>query len=334
MKRANNLLARIQDMDNLRLAFWKAGKGKRYAHSVLTFQSDLDDQLRDLQDQIRSARVQVGNYRYFLVHEPKEREICASAFSEQVLHHALMNVCHDHFDKKLIYDCYASRVGKGTYAALDRAQVYTRRYGWYLKLDVRKFFASVHHDVLKRQLACLFKERGLLRIFDSIIDSYAASPNRGLPIGNLTSQYFANYNLSGLDHFIKEDMQVKAYVRYMDDMVLWHAEKSVLKGHKTRIEKYLGEKLMLELKPIQLNRCLSGVPFLGYRLFPYNRRLLQKSKLRFIRKIKNALHLWDEERLDDQQAAAKVLPLLAFTQQANAVALRKRVCADILGQAP
>jgi len=249
MKRVNNLLPLIEDMGNLRLAFWKAGKGKRHAAAVLVYQENLEVNLRELQGQIRAGCVAVGDYRYFLVYEPKEREICASAFREQVLHHALMNVCHPHFDRKLIHDCYASRKGKGTYAALERAKDYTRKYSWYLKLDVRKFFASIHHDVLKGQLAAMFKEERLLRIFFQIIDSYEASQGRGVPIGNLTSQYFANHYLSGLDHYIKEQLGMEAYVRYMDDMVLWNDDKMVLKAVDKVVTAYLENCLQLELKP-------------------------------------------------------------------------------------
>lgn len=126
----------MEDMDNLRLAFWKAGKGKRHASAVLAYQAKLEVNLRALQQEIQSGKLRVGDYRYFLVYEPKEREICASAFREQVLHHALMNVCHEQFDKKLIYDSYASRKNKGTYAALHRAKRYSNKYTWYLKMDV------------------------------------------------------------------------------------------------------------------------------------------------------------------------------------------------------
>lgn len=325
MKRANNLLPLIEDMDNLQLAFWKAGKGKRHAAAVLAYQENLEENLRELRRQIQVGSVEVGDYRYFLVHEPKEREICASAFREQVLHHALMNVCHSPFDKKLIHDCYASRKGKGTYAALERAKDYTRKYSWYLKLDVRKFFASIHHDVLKGQLVGMFKEERLLRIFFQIIDSFEASPGRGVPIGNLTSQYFANHYLSGLDHYIKERLGIEAYVRYMDDMVLWHDDKMVLKAVDKVVTAYLENCLQLELKPIQLNSAEQGLPFLGYRLFAHYGRLLQKSKQRFIRKLNQTIESWHEYRLDDAGAAARILPLVAFTGHVQALHFRKGV---------
>lgn len=334
MKRANNLLPLILGMDNLRLAFWKASKGKRYSKPVLKYQADLDKNLLILQDQILRGQVDAGDYHYFKVNEPKEREICASAFREQVLHHAIMNVCHDHIDRRLIYDCYASRKRKGTYAALARAQQYTRRFTWYLKLVVRKFFASVHHLVLKRQLVSMFKEQGLLTIFFQIIDSYESFQERGLPIGNLTSQYFANHYLCSLDHFIKEKLRSKAYVRYMDDMVLWHQDKATLKAYLMEIQRYLQEQLLLELKPSQLNRTSSGLPFLGYRIFPHDIRLLQKSKQRFVRKLNDAMSSWHRMLIKDEESATKVLPLLAFTGHARTRSFRRDVLGTLKGQTP
>lgn len=144
MKKANHLMPRILDMDNLRMAFWKASKGKRYAASVREYQNNLQQNLLNLRDQIESGCIEVGNYRYFKIFEPKERQICASAFPEQVLHHALMNVCHERFEQAQIFDSYASRKGKGVYAALERSKGYTQKCEWYLKLDIRKFFESLH----------------------------------------------------------------------------------------------------------------------------------------------------------------------------------------------
>lgn len=325
MKRANELLPRIADMDNLRLAFWKASKGKRHSAEVLAYQAQLDTQLLALREQIQEGVVEVGDYRYFKIYEPKERQICASAFREQVLHHALMNACHDRFEKAQIYDSYASRKGKGTYAALERAQAHTAQYDWYLKLDVRQFFASIHHGALKAQLAAMFKEGRLLSLFFQIIDSYEASPGRGVPIGNLTSQYFANHHLAGLDHHIKEQLGIKAYVRYMDDMVLWHDDKAVLQAACQAIDAYACGRLQLSLKPIQLNRCARGLPFLGYRLFVRYRRLLQQSKRRFIRKMGNTLDAWGRLEMDDSEASAHILPLLAFANHADAKVFKKSV---------
>lgn len=332
MKRANHLLESILDPENLRLAFWKARKGRNYSSQVQAFREDLEDNLVDLREQIASGLVEVGQYRYFKVYDPKEREICASAFSEQVLHHALMNVCHDYFDRAQIFHSYACRKGKGTYAAIAAAKVFTRKYPWYLKLDVRKFFSSIHHAVLKAQLEQLFGEWGLLEIFGKIIDSYESSAETGMPIGNLTSQYFANHYLSGLDHFIKEQLHIKAYVRYMDDMVLWHEDKTALKMALTAIEEYVQNKLQCRLKPAILNQTKYGLTFLGYRIFPYQFKLSQRSKQRFIRKIGELEKHYHNGNWSEATCQRRILPLLAFTQHADAKKFRERVFLELSGQ--
>jgi RNA-directed DNA polymerase len=331
MKRAGNLIERIADPDNLRLAAWKAAKGKRHSREVLAYHADLDEHLVCLRHQLLTGRVETGDYRYFRIYEPKERLICASAFREQVLHHALMNVCHIHFDDYLIEDSYASRQGKGVHAALDRAQYFTARYGWYLKLDVKKFFDSIHHDTLKKQLSRRFKDDRVLSAFFQIIDSYEAVPGRGVPIGNLTSQYFANHYLAGLDRFVKQELGCKAYVRYMDDMVLWHAAKEWLRQANAAIDQYVTERLHCRLKPVQLNRTGSGVPFLGYRLFSFHRRLLHKSKIRFIRKLRKATAEWEAGHLHEKQYQQRIQPLLAFLGHANVFYFKKSIL-HLIGQ--
>lgn len=334
MRRANHLLPLIEDVDNLRYASWKAAKGKRYNQAVLAYQANVEDNLQTLRQQIQRGKVQVGDYRHFKVYEPKERDITAAAFCEQVLHHALMNVCHPVFERYQIYDSYASRKGKGTYAALDRAKQFTHRYEWFLKLDVRKFFETIHHEVLKAQLARLFKEPRLLGIFGQLINSYEAHPLRGLPIGNLTSQYFANHFLSGLDHFIKEQLHIRGYVRYMDDMVLWADEKQKLKTAQVHIQAHVREQLRSELKPPQLNRSRLGLPFLGYRVFPHHVRLLQKSKQRFIRKLTYLDRCYQEERWTEAACQRRGLPLVAFTNHADSLAFRKKVTSRLKGAMP
>jgi len=332
MKRADNLLARVADPDNLRLASWKAAKGKRHSQEVMAWSEGLDYNLSALHEQIMSGRVVVGNYRYFKVFEPKERQICASAFGEQVLHHALMNICHEYFDRAQVFDSYASRKGKGTYAAIERAKFYTNKHEWYLKLDVRKFFESVHHEVLTNQLTRMFKDAALVGIFEQIIHSYEASPGRGLPIGNLTSQYFANHYLVGLDRFIKEKLQVRGYVRYMDDLALWHTEKEALLAWQEAIRDFVHTELRCGLKPEALNRTRCGLPFLGYHIFPHHVRLLQKSKQRFIVKMRRIEAGYQSGDWDEAKCQRRVLPLLAFAGHADAKNLRKSVLSRLQGQ--
>lgn len=325
MKKAGCLIEKIADLDNLRLAFWKAKKGKEAKPEVFKFSCLLDENLLKIREQVLSGSIEVGNYRLFTVFDPKERQICAAPFAQRVMHHALMNICHTELEKKQVFDSYASRLGKGTYAALDRAVGYTDKYGWFLKLDVRKYFDNISHLILKEQLAKMFKDRSLLCIFSSIIDSYKVAENKGLPIGNLTSQYFANHYLSVADHFVKEKLHIPAYVRYMDDMVLWHNDKDILLEKGKAFEDFIVNKLDLRLKPFCLNRTGQSLPFLGYLLYKNKIRLARRSKMRFIHKIKCFDQGLSNGTLSQKEYQQHVLPLVSFTQYANAKLFRKKV---------
>lgn len=325
MKRQGHLIEPIAAMNNLELAYYKACKGKAEKVSVYTFGKNLQANLRLLQNQILSGEVEVGNYHYFTVYDPKKRQICAAPFAQRVLHHALMNVCHSFFEKAQTADSYASRIGKGTYAALDRAKANTRDYSWFLKLDARKYFDSIQHAVLRQQLCRMFKDGQLLRIFDKIIDSYGADVGRGLPIGNLTSQYFANHYLSAADHYAKEVLRIPAYVRYMDDMVLWHDDKEALLEAGRGFCEFTESQLQLELKPFCLNQSTVGLPFLGYLLYPTLTRLAQRSRKRYIQKSEMYARLLQSGEWSQKEYQQHIEPLNAFTLHADAKAFRKKI---------
>ena len=331
MKRAGNLLEQVADPDNLRLAFWKARKGKNLSKQVQNYRDNLEPNLLILREQILTGKVTVGDYHYFQIYDPKQRQICAAPFREQVLHHALMNICHDHFERKQIFDSYASRPGKGIHAAVKRSQKFCRTGFWFLKLDIRKFFASIHHDTLKKQLRDIFKDTQLLNILYTVIDSYEDDTGRGVPIGNLTSQYFANHYLAGLDHFIKERLRCKAYIRYMDDQVLWHEDKAWMKNAHCAVSEFVENNLKCALKPALFNRTKQGVPFLGYRIFPFHIRLLQRSKARFIKKICSLAAKYQSGEWSEAVCQRRVLPLVEFTRLADSTEFRKNVLARING---
>jgi RNA-directed DNA polymerase len=325
MKRQGQLLEQIADLNNLYKAFYKAQKGKHSKPYVCAYREQLQENLQRLQCQITSGAVETGNYHTFTIYDPKKRLICATPFSQRVLHHAVMNLCHPSFEKHQIASSFASRSGKGTYAALDKARQYNQRYRWFLKLDVRKYFESIDHAILKQQLHRLFKDPPLLLLFEQIIDSYSTTENKSVPIGNLTSQYFANHYLSEADHYVKEILRVPAYVRYMDDMVLWHHDKEELLAIGYRFQEFIARELLLELKPFCLNETRKGLPFLGYLLYNEQVRLAPRSKKRFI--ATSALYdaklqtgLWSQKEF-----ANHVLPLVAFTEYANAREFRKNV---------
>ena len=325
MKRQGQLLQQIADLKNLYEAFYKAQKGKVSKHYVYSYKKQLQQNLQRLQQQLLSGTVETGGYHTFTIYDPKKRLICATPFSQQVLHHALMNVCHASFEKQQIATSFASRPGKGTYSALDRAREYHRHYRWFLKLDVRKYFESIDHSILKQQLCRMFKDKDVLLIFDKIIDSYSTAAEKSLPIGNLTSQYFANHYLSMADYDLKQGLRIPAYVRYMDDMVLWHHDKEALLEIGYRFQEYLSRELRLQLKPFCLNESSKGLPFLGYLLFPGSVRLARQSKKRFIQKSLLYDHYLQTGRWTQKEFANHALPLVACTEYADAREFRKNV---------
>ncbi len=198
-----------------------------------------------------------------------------------------MNICEPFLDKYAIYDSHACRKGKGNRKVLDRAQQFVRKYEWYLKLDIRKYFDSIDHDIVIHLLAKQFKDPDLLLLFEKILDTYHTEPGRGVPIGNLISQHLANFYLGCFDHWTKETRKIRGYVRYMDDFVLFSHEKHLLKTELAETEQFLKNHLHLELKSnIQINRCSRGIPFLGFRVFPAHIRLLPESMKRFSKKYR------------------------------------------------
>lgn len=317
MKRKGHLIEQVADMDNLMLAFWKAQRGKTAKKEVVRYQEHLMDNLLRMRECLLSGQVDVGYYHTFTIFEPKERHIYASSFDERVLHHALMNICHPYFEKHLIYDTYATRIGKGTYAALERAHSMMPRYRYVAKLDVRKYFDSIDHTILKHHLGHIFKDQLLLSAFDRIIDTYDSSrPGVGVPIGNLTSQYFANHYLSNYDHYVKEQLRVPVYIRYMDDMLLFGDNRTLLREQVEMAANYLSSKLSLELKPPQIVSTGQGVSFLGYRLQKYRIGLNSRSRNRFNRMMTNYTHMVESGAWSQEDYRSHMVPLLAFTQHA------------------
>ena len=328
MKRAGYLLGDIADLNNLIAAFYKAARGKKTSPAIAVYRKNLWTNLQQLRSQILSGEIDVGKYCYFKIYDPKERMICAATFDERVLHHAIMNVCHPFFERQLIDDSYATRVGKGTYKALDRAFASMKKYRYVAKLDVRKYFDNIRHDELMRKLSRIFKDKCLLAIFNKIIDCHhniqSNDHHKGIPIGNLTSQYFANYYLSETDHYIKETLRIPSYIRYMDDMLLFSDDKNELKQDIDSINKQIAA-IGLELKPPVMNKTSAGVSFLGYKLYPHRMLLNRRSKKRF--KVKAKLYenyltssIWNEQEYVDH-----VLPLMAFAQHAYTKRLRKEI---------
>lgn len=286
MKRAGRLKEPILDRENLRLAFWRAARGKRTRRDAAAFGERLDENLADLARDLAEGTYRVGPVHQFTIHDPKERLITAPCFRDRVLHHALMNVCEPILDRWLIDDTYACPRGKGRIAAVERARHFARRHTYFLKLDIRRYFDSVSHAILRERLERRFKDRWLLDLFGTILAGHETAPGRGLPIGSLTSQHFANFTLGWLDQFVKHTLRVRGYVRYMDDFVVWGDDRIWLREVRDRIRSFLAEELALELKAEPyLNRCRVGMDFLGNRVYPTHVTLNRRGRVRFRRAV-------------------------------------------------
>ncbi len=325
MKRAGGLMPQITDPENLRVAYYRARRGKQHRPDARAFGLSLETNLQVLRRELAAGAVPFGKYHYFKVYEKKERTICAAPFRECVAHHAIMRVCDAVFDRRQIADSYACRREKGTFAALDRARTFTRSYPWFLKLDVRKYFDSISHDRLKEQLHSLFKDTVLLRLLDAVIDSYQVQPGRGVPIGNLTSQYFANQYLSAADHVVKEVLRIRGYLRYMDDMILWSSYKEQLLEAGYALQTFIKAHLLMTLKPFCLNRSEKGLPCLGFIVFPGKILLDAQSRTRYRRKMKLCYDGLCDGTLTQHAFAAQVMALVAHTEHADSCGFRRHV---------
>jgi retron-type reverse transcriptase len=197
MKRFGNLFEKVVTFDNLLLAANKTLRGQKRKPAAARFYYDLEPELLRLQEELESGSWRPRPYRVFTICEPKPRQICASDLRDRVVHHAICNTLDPIFERRMIYDSYACRVGKGTHAAVERARRFARKANYYLQCDVRKYFASIEHEALKTLLRRILRDKRLLELLDRIIEHSppGAAPGRGLPIGNLTSQYFANLYL-------------------------------------------------------------------------------------------------------------------------------------------
>jgi hypothetical protein len=328
LKRVGNLYHKISSYENLCAAFLKAAKGKRDRRDVFAFQNDFARNVDKIRRQLLRREPDIGHYHFFKVFDPKQRSICAASFPERVLHHAIMNVCEPVFESYAVYDSYACRKGKGNRRALKRAQHFARQYSWYLKLDVRKYFDSVDHAVVMKQLSRRIKDKDLLSLFRKLLDTFHTDKGKGLPIGNLISQNLANFYLGSFDHWIKETRRVRGYLRYMDDFLVFGENREALKTELTDIRFFLSKELALRLKTnIQLNRCIHGIPFLGYRVFPQTIRLSQRSRRRFVKKFIQYEGLWTSALWSTRTLARHVEPLIDFTRAAAADGFRRDIIA-------
>lgn len=293
MNNSSDLWNAIASFDSLHAGYQKARLGKRFKKETIQFSNNLEEELLSLLDELESGTYHTGRYRRFYIHEPKSREIAALPFRDRVVQHALVAAIEPILEKDFAPNSYACRVGKGTHAGADCLTTYLRRahrkwtVTYILKADVSKYFASIEHtiliDLLHKEIDCP-RTMGLI---ENIIYSWNEDAGHGMPIGNLTSQLFANLYLNELDRFVLDDMHREMYIRYMDDFVLLGPDKIHLQQDRYIIEAFLVDHLRLFLNNRTDIFCeAQGVDFLGYRIWRTHRLLRKSSVQRMRRKLK------------------------------------------------
>jgi hypothetical protein len=311
---------------------------------VAAFEYRLEDNLSQLQEELRTQSYQPGPYSSFYIHEPKRRLISAAPFRDRVAHHALCNLIEPLFERSFISDSYANRVGKGTHRALTRCQQFARRYRYALQIDVEQFFPAIDHAILRRALATKISDGQVLWLIDRILasgqgvlaeayqmrwfegdDLLAANRPRGLPIGNLTSQFWANCYLHDLDNFVKRGLGCPAYLRYVDDVALFGDDKAQLWAWRAAIIERLAG-LRLTIHPAAQPRPVTeGVPLLGFVVYPDRRQLKRRKGIHFRRRLKQLIAAFEAGEIPLETISASVQGWVNHVRYGNTVGLRKAV---------
>ncbi len=277
MKSHGDLFDTITSLPNLERSMFLAAKGKMNRVPVINFINEADTRLPCLRDELLKGDYAPRPYIRFHIKDPKPRTISCADFRDRVVHHAVCDVIGPVVERRFIEHSYACRVGKGSHRAVFQAQRYARKFQYFCKMDIRRFFDSVDHEILMNKFCRLFREWKLIGLVAAILrhgDS-GTKPGRGLPIGNLTSQWFANIYLDRVDHLIKDDWGMKGYIRYMDDILLFHDRKYELRKKVEALDQWLRKERKLEVKREAriLAPVAKGIPFLGMLIYPRYLRL-------------------------------------------------------------
>jgi len=347
---------RLCTFENLLWAYRDAARGKRSRPDVIAFDYQMEGHLVRLRRQLQARTWQPHSYRRFTVAEPKPRVISAAPFEDRVVHHALCNVIEPIFERRFIADSYANRRGKGIHQALDRATYFARRYPYVLRCDIVEFFPSIDLVILRRELGRAVREDETLALCERIMaggageltDQYtlvlypgdtpdaAQARSRGLPIGNQTSQFWANCYLNPLDHFIKDQLGCRAYLRYVDDFLLFADDKPTLHRWKQEIIRFLAMRLrlMLHERESVVTPVTVGIPFLGFRVYPEHRRLRRRNGVAFARRLRQMAGSYRQGEIELPQVSARVRGWVAHVAHAETWGLRRSLLESVTFSPP
>lgn len=342
MKRKNNLFEKIISFENILNASKKARRGKRYKASTAMFEYNLERNLLKIIEVLSNKTYVPGAYCDFHIYDPKKRIISAAPYFDRVIHHALINIIEPIIGKSFIHDTYACIKGKGTHKAVQRYREFQKKNNYVLKCDIKKYFESVDHDILLYKVTNKIKCKDTLWLVTKIIDSRQSSKEltyfegddlftplyrkKGIPIGNLTSQFFANLYLSDFDHFIKEDLKAEYYIRYCDDFVIFGNSKTQINQMKLRIKNYLKTlRLRLHENKSRVFRTTDGIDFLGYRIFPDYVRVRKRVVKRYRKKLKKMAVDYKNGKFGFSEINNSIQSWIGHVKHADSYQLRKEL---------
>ena len=337
--------AHLCSWENLVLAWRKAARGKRGTASVARFEYRAEEQLSDLREQLLAGTYRPGAYVHFHIKDPKRRKISAIRFRDRVVHHALCNVIEPRFERLFIPDSYANRTAKGTHRAVDRLQIFARRYRYVLRADIVQHFASVDHAILLAILRRQIPEEDVMALVETIVASgrgvlddeyrYVRFPGddllaicrpRGLPIGNLTSQFWSNCYLHPFDQFVTRELGCRAYLRYVDDFALFSDSKGELWAWKAAIIERLARlRLVIHETRAQVLPVVAGIPWLGFVVYPTH-RLVKARKVRSAhRRLRSRLAAYHAGEISYAELDASIQGWINHVGHADSWGLRRHV---------
>ena len=308
VKKLKNVWGKIIEKDNIAYAYRKAKKGKSKYNAVRYFEAHTEECLKEVQRLLTTKEFTTAEYKIKIIKEPKEREIFVLPFfPDRIIQHAIINILEPYFVKMFIPESYACIEGRGIHKGSLKIMEYVRKNKYCLKMDIRKFYPSINHDILMKIIERKIGDKNLLWLLNDIVRSIPGEKN--VPIGNLTSQWFGNLYMNELDKFVKHTLKVKCYLRYCDDFALFSNDKKQLNEAKFKIIEFLTTELKLSLSKCDLFRTTQGVDFLGYRHFK-DYILIRKSP---VKRVKKRLDRVNRAYLNGSMPHAKFRSIIAST---------------------
>lgn len=330
---SHNIFERIISLENFFLAWKEFKKGKTSNRDIQEFTLSLEDNIFQLHEELKTRSYAHGRYASFFVSDPKLRHIHKASVRDRLLHHTVFRILYPVFDKGFIYDSYSCRVGKGTHRAVNRLDQFivksscnNSRLVYALKCDIRKFFDSIDQGILALFIDRKIKDEDTRRLLGKIIRSFSKTSDRGLPLGNVTSQLFANIYLNELDQFIKHTLKVKYYLRYCDDFIILGENRENLILILKKVNNFLSENLKLSLHAdkIIIRKHRRGIDFLGYVVLPQHRVLRTKTKRRIFIKMRQKTREYKSELISRITLEQSLQAYLGVLSHANCYKLAEK----------